>query len=101
MDIYTRVENLEKNLDALIKQINNNKFYTDADIGGVKKGNNDNYFEIQSVQEDVGNTNNVVDSVMTETIPSLMDSNEELQATIDMIMTDIIPNIIGTSTEER
>ena len=37
MDIYTRVENLEKNLDALIKQINNTKFYTDADISGVRQ----------------------------------------------------------------
>lgn len=37
MDIYTRVENLEKNLDALIKQMNNTKFYTDADISGVRQ----------------------------------------------------------------
>jgi flagellar hook assembly protein FlgD len=37
MDIYTRVENLEKNFDALIKQMNNTKFYTDADISGTRK----------------------------------------------------------------
>ena len=37
MDIYTRVENLEKLVNSLIKQINNGKFYTDADIAGVRQ----------------------------------------------------------------
>lgn len=38
MDIYTRVENLEKNLDNIIKLLNNNKFYIDADISGIRQG---------------------------------------------------------------
>ncbi len=38
MDLETRVKNLEDNLDSLIKQINNNKFYTDADINGTRQG---------------------------------------------------------------
>lgn len=37
MDIYTRVENLENLVNALIKAINNTKFYTDADIEGVRQ----------------------------------------------------------------
>lgn len=37
MDIYTRVDNLEKNLDNIIKLLNNNKFYTDADISGIRQ----------------------------------------------------------------
>lgn len=37
MDIYTRVENLEKLVDSLVKQINNQNFYTDADIRGVRQ----------------------------------------------------------------
>ena len=37
MDIYTRVENLENLVNALIKTINNSKFYTDADIAGVRQ----------------------------------------------------------------
>lgn len=37
MDIYTRVENLEKNLDNIIKLLNRNKFYTDADISGIRQ----------------------------------------------------------------
>lgn len=37
MDIYTRVENLEKLVDSLIKQINRQKEYTDADINGVRQ----------------------------------------------------------------
>ena len=38
MNLETRVQNLEKNFDALIKRINNNKFYTDADISGTRQG---------------------------------------------------------------
>lgn len=57
--------------------------------------------QLDSTQENVESVSEVTESVMTETIPNLMDSNEQLQATIDMIMTDIIPNIIDTSTEER
>jgi hypothetical protein len=37
MDIYTRVENLEKLVDSLVTTINNTKFYTDADIAGVRQ----------------------------------------------------------------
>lgn len=37
MDISTRVENLEKLVESLIKMINNSKFYTDADIAGVRQ----------------------------------------------------------------
>ena len=38
MDIYTRVENLEKLVDGLVKLINQSKFYTDADISGTRQG---------------------------------------------------------------
>lgn len=41
MDIYTRVDNLENLVNALIKQINNGKMYTDADIQGVRKSVSD------------------------------------------------------------
>ena len=101
MDIEKRLSNLEKLVNSLIKKLNNDRFYTDSDINGVRKGNSDNYAEIQNAQESISNTGDVVDSVMTEAIPNLMNSNEQLQTTIDMIMTDIIPNIIDTSTEER
>lgn len=37
MDIEKRVANLERNLDNIIKLLNNNKFYTDADINGVRQ----------------------------------------------------------------
>ena len=37
MDIYTRVENLEKLVDELVKQMNRQKMYTDADINGVRQ----------------------------------------------------------------
>lgn len=37
MDLETRVANLENLVNSLIKSINNNKAYTDADINGVRK----------------------------------------------------------------
>jgi hypothetical protein len=37
MDIYTRVENLEKLVDELVKMINRSKMYTDSDISGVRQ----------------------------------------------------------------
>ena len=36
MDIETRLTNLENLVDSLIKIMNNNKSYTDADINGVR-----------------------------------------------------------------
>lgn len=37
MDIETRVTNLENMLASIVDSISNNKFYTDADIAGVRK----------------------------------------------------------------
>ena len=37
MDINTRLTNLENLVESLIKTINNSKFYTDADISGVRQ----------------------------------------------------------------
>ena len=44
MDIYKRVENLENLVNQLIKAQNNNKYYTDADINGLRQ----NVGEIQT-----------------------------------------------------
>ncbi len=41
MDIEKRVSNLEKLVNGLIKKIDNNKFYQDADVAGVRKGVSD------------------------------------------------------------
>lgn len=46
MDIYKRVENLENNLDNIIKLLNSNKFYTDADISGIRQNVGDIQQEI-------------------------------------------------------
>lgn len=37
MDIETRIANLENLVEKLIETINNSKFYTDADISGVRQ----------------------------------------------------------------
>ncbi len=41
MDIEKRVEILEKNFNSLIKKLNNDKFYEDADIAGVRQNVSD------------------------------------------------------------
>ena len=38
MDIETRLTNLENLVNSLIDMMNNNKFYTDADVAGVRQG---------------------------------------------------------------
>lgn len=37
MDLETRVKNLEDNLNNIIKLLNSNKFYSDADISGIRQ----------------------------------------------------------------
>lgn len=37
MDIETRISNLENLVNSLIEMMNNNKYYTDADIEGVRQ----------------------------------------------------------------
>lgn len=46
MDLEIRVTNLEKTLDNIIKILNNNKFYTDADISGIRQNVGDIQKEI-------------------------------------------------------
>ena len=41
MDIETRLTNLENLVNSLINMMNNNKFYTDADISGVRQNVNE------------------------------------------------------------
>lgn len=41
MNIETRIKNLENLVEKLIETINNSKFYTDADVNGVRKGVSD------------------------------------------------------------
>ena len=41
MNIETRVTNLENLVDSLVEMMNNQKFYTDADIEGVRKNVSD------------------------------------------------------------
>ena len=42
MSIDERVSKLEKLVNALIKRTDLDKFYQDADIAGVRRGNTDN-----------------------------------------------------------
>jgi hypothetical protein len=41
MDIETRVTNLENMLASIVNTLSNNKFYTDADIAGVRQSVSD------------------------------------------------------------
>lgn len=42
MTIEKRLSNLENLVNALAKKIDNNKFYTDADVNGNRKGVSEN-----------------------------------------------------------
>lgn len=41
MDIETRLDNLEKLVNALIKRIDNDKYYADADTAGIRQSVSD------------------------------------------------------------
>ena len=41
MDLETRVKNLEDMLASIVNTISSNKFYTDADVNGVRKSVSD------------------------------------------------------------
>lgn len=41
MDLETRVTNLENMLASVMENISNNKYYTDADVNGVRKNVSD------------------------------------------------------------
>lgn len=70
MTIEKRLENLENLVNALMKKIDNNKFYTDADISGNRQNINNN---TEGVTE---NSDGVFD------IASLADENS--QAIMDL-----------------
>lgn len=50
MNLENRVKNLENNFDALIKQMNNTKFYTNADISGTRQGITEAEKHIEDIQ---------------------------------------------------
>jgi hypothetical protein len=65
MDIKKRVSNLEKLVDSMIKSMNNQKFYTDTDISGLRKGVFDVTPYTETKTEYIGDTEIVFD-VWTE-----------------------------------
>lgn len=72
MDIYTRVENLEKLVDELVKHINRSKFYTDADIDGARKSISDINKQNDILEVRANDTELVLDDIMTNIIPEIM-----------------------------
>ena len=65
MTIEKRLSNLENLVNALAKKIDNNKFYTDADVNGNRKGVNDNANNIEE------NSNGIFD------VAALADENSQ------------------------
>lgn len=95
MDIETRVTNLENMLANIMKNMNNNKFYTDADIGGCRHTEGELNTKAEQIEEKSDTTTATVDGIMTDVIPELANADASMTATIDSILTDIIPSIIG------
>ena len=48
MDLETRVKNLETTFAAMINMMNNNKFYTDADIAGARHSATDSAEQLKA-----------------------------------------------------
>lgn len=72
VDIYTRVENLEKLVDELVKAINNSKQYTDTDIAGARKSISDIDEQNDILKARANDTELVLDDIMTNIIPEIM-----------------------------
>lgn len=95
MDIEKRVTNLENMMANVIKNMSNQKFYTDADISGARKNINETSEIANKVEKSNALTEETVDDIMTEVIPTLTEKDESLTTTIDSILTDIIPSLMG------
>ena len=77
MDIETRVTNLENLVDSLVSMMNNQKFYTDADIEGCRH-----------TEGELGTKNEEQDGGITENSDAVVDvaalSDENSSAITDL-----------------
>lgn len=88
MDIETRVTNLENLVGSLVKMMNNQKFYTDADIAGCRQ--TEGNLGVKNEEQDGGIDEN--DSAICD-VAELSDENssalEELAEMIDDLETRV------------
>ena len=63
MDLETRVKNLENMLASIANTLTNNKFYTDADVAGVRQGVSDITPYTETKKAYIGDTELVFENV--------------------------------------
>ena len=76
MDIYKRVENLENLVSNLIKRIDNNKFYQDADNAGMRQGISDVTPYTETKTAYIGDTEIVFENVLVGNLSVFVEDSE-------------------------
>ena len=72
MDLETRLTNLENLVNGLIKNMNNNKFYSDADVNGCRHAEGELNEKTDKIKSDGITTTETIDFILTDIIPTIM-----------------------------
>lgn len=86
MDIETRVTNLENMLASVMENISNNKFYTDADVNGVRKSVSDITPYTQTKTAYIDDTEIVFENVPSGNLTVYFDGNYTIERENDRII---------------
>ncbi len=79
MDLEKRVTNLENMFASLMNNINKNKFYTDADVAGVRKGVSDITPYTETKKAYIDDTEIVFDNVPSGNLTVYFDKSFNLE----------------------
>lgn len=79
MDLEKRVTNLENMLASVMNNISNNKFYTDADVSGVRKGVSDITPYTETKKAYIDDTEIVFDNVPSGNLTVYFDKSFNLE----------------------
>lgn len=96
MDIETRVTNLENMLASIMKNMNNQKFYTDADIAGCR--HTEGELGIKNDEQDGGISDN--DLAICD-VAELSDENSGVIEEIAEIADDLLARVEALERKEE
>ena len=81
MDIEKRLDNLEKLVNALIKRIDNDKYYSDADTKGIRKSVSDVTPYTETKIAYIGDTEVMFDNIPEGNLTVYSDAKVEFERT--------------------
>ena len=73
MDIETRLDNLEKIVNALIKRIDNDKYYSDADVNGIRQIDGEQTENITENASDIADNRQGIEETFESTLSNADD----------------------------